>query len=163
MLISDFGLCKKLESDETSFLPTRHGPMGAGTVGWRAPEILRGEVKLDEQSVDVSTSTDGRDDSSTIGSVGTASGGPTAPRTRLTKSVDIFALGCLYYYTLSGGDHPYGGPFDREANILKNEKSLDWLDNLGEEGAEAVDLITQMLHPNPRERYVSPYVHANKS
>ncbi|KAK7683852.1 hypothetical protein QCA50_013230 [Cerrena zonata] len=37
MLISDFGLCKKLEVDQTSFLPTAHGAMAAGTVGWRAP------------------------------------------------------------------------------------------------------------------------------
>ena len=48
MLISDFGLCKKLDVDQTSFLPTAYGAMAAGTAGWRAPEILRGEVKLDE-------------------------------------------------------------------------------------------------------------------
>jgi serine/threonine-protein kinase/endoribonuclease IRE1 len=35
MLISDLGLCKKLDVDQTSFLPTSHGAMGAGTVGWR--------------------------------------------------------------------------------------------------------------------------------
>jgi serine/threonine-protein kinase/endoribonuclease IRE1 len=44
MLISDFGLCKKLDVDQTSFLPTAQGGAGAGTVGWRAPEILRGVV-----------------------------------------------------------------------------------------------------------------------
>lgn len=52
MLISDFGLCKKLGNDETSFLPTRHGPLGAGTVGWRAPEILRREVSLDVLAIE---------------------------------------------------------------------------------------------------------------
>ncbi|KAJ7798740.1 ribonuclease 2-5A-domain-containing protein [Mycena olivaceomarginata] len=31
MLISDFGLCKKLDVDQTSFLPTSHGAMVAGT------------------------------------------------------------------------------------------------------------------------------------
>ncbi|KAI0085356.1 kinase-like domain-containing protein [Irpex rosettiformis] len=31
MLISDFGLCKKLELDQTSFYPTAHGAMAAGT------------------------------------------------------------------------------------------------------------------------------------
>ncbi|EED82822.1 predicted protein, partial [Postia placenta Mad-698-R] len=40
MLISDFGLCRKLEVDQTSFLPSANGAMAAGTVGWRAPEIL---------------------------------------------------------------------------------------------------------------------------
>ncbi|KAF8526866.1 hypothetical protein BU17DRAFT_82290 [Hysterangium stoloniferum] len=41
MLISDFGLCK-LDVDQMSLLPTVHGAMAAGTVGWRAPEILWG-------------------------------------------------------------------------------------------------------------------------
>ncbi|KAI0085304.1 kinase-like domain-containing protein [Irpex rosettiformis] len=47
MLISDFGLCKKLELDQTSFYLMAHGAMAAGTIGWRAPEILRGDVSLD--------------------------------------------------------------------------------------------------------------------
>ncbi|KAI0752703.1 hypothetical protein C8Q80DRAFT_1334983 [Daedaleopsis nitida] len=144
MLISDFGLCKKLEFDQTSFLPTAHGSMAAGTVGWRAPEILRGEVKLDDA---------GDESQSSRGSVGVGSSGsggkgtPTGKPTRLTKSVDIFALGCLYYYVLTNGLHPFGDRFEREFNILKNAKSLEGLQRFGEEGAEGVDLITKMLSP----------------
>lgn len=144
MLISDFGLCKKLEVDQTSFLPTAHGSMAAGTVGWRAPEILRGEVKLDD--------TLGDDQSqSSRGSVGSASAYP-GKLTRLTKSVDIFALGCLFYYTLTNGSHPFGDRFEREVNILRNEKSLDGLSRFGEEGSEATDLIKSMLDPEAKER-----------
>ncbi|KZO94710.1 hypothetical protein CALVIDRAFT_538819 [Calocera viscosa TUFC12733] len=142
MLISDFGLCKKLELDQTSFLPTQgSGPQAAGTAGWRAPEILRGDVNLDPQSAE--SSFNGREG----GEQQTSSSA-----TRLTKSVDIFALGCLFYYTLSGGEHPYGDRFSREANILKNEKSLSWLDRLGEEGLEAEDLVGRMLEPDPSSR-----------
>ncbi|KAG6813082.1 hypothetical protein H0H92_014141 [Tricholoma furcatifolium] len=145
MLISDFGLCKKLDVDQTSFLPTAHGSMAAGTVGWRAPEILRDEVKLDDLSDDHSMSS--------RGSTGTATGPPsTARTTRLTKSVDIFALGCLFYYTLTNGSHPFGDRFEREVSILKNEKKLDGLERFGEEGAEAADLITKMLDPIAHER-----------
>ncbi|KAF8062248.1 other/IRE protein kinase [Lyophyllum atratum] len=145
MLISDFGLCKRLDVDQTSFLPTAHGAMAAGTVGWRAPEILRGEVKLDDLSDDHSMSS--------RGSTGTATGTPsTARSTRLTKSVDIFALGCLFYYTLTNGGHPFGDRFEREVNIMKNEKNLEALQRFGEEGAEAVDLITSMLDPAAYER-----------
>lgn len=167
MLISDFGLCKKLDSDETSFMPTRHGPLGAGTVGWRAPEILRGEVKLDvPPNLDSSSGNELKEDGdSTLGSIGGTGSGlghssTGTPRTRLTKSVDIFALGCLFFYTLSGGDHPYGGPFDRESNILKDEKHLGWLDRLGEEGGEAINLINRMLDPQPRLRYVLVFFEA---
>lgn len=155
MLISDFGLCKKLDVDQTSFLPTAQGAMAAGTVGWRAPEILRGEVKLDEISVQDEHSMSSRGSSSTINGNGNGRGTPTlAKPTRLTKSVDIFALGCLFYYTLTNGGHPFGDRFEREVNILKNAKNLEGLERFGEEGSEAVDLIEQMLDPEAGERWV---------
>jgi serine/threonine-protein kinase/endoribonuclease IRE1 len=154
MLISDFGLCKKLETDQTSFLPTANGVMGAGTVGWRAPEILRGEVKLDDL---LSVTTSDEHSLSSRGSTSTVTSGstPTSGKgTRLTKSVDVFALGCLFYYILSNGGHPYGDRFEREVNILKDTKNLDALQRFGEEGHEAVNLIEQMLDPEAAERSV---------
>lgn len=147
MLISDFGLCRKLDSDQTSFDPTAHGAIAAGTAGWRAPEILRGEVKLDETVTDESQSS--------RSSVGTAVNGavPTS-RPRLTKSVDIFALGCLFYYTLTCGSHPYGDRYERDVNIFKDAKDLSALHSFGEEGLEAVDLISHMLDPTASDRFV---------
>ncbi|KAJ7216618.1 hypothetical protein GGX14DRAFT_442194 [Mycena pura] len=150
MLISDFGLCKRLDVDQTSFLPTSHGTMAAGTVGWRAPEILRGDVKLDEVGMG-----SGGDDASVSsqGTVGSGASGATAGKpARLTKSVDIFALGCLFFYTLTNGSHPFGDRFEREANIMKDAKNLTGLERFGEEGAEAVELISAMLHPEAYER-----------
>lgn len=156
MLISDFGLCKKLEFDQTSFLPSVGGALAAGTVGWRAPEILRGEVKLDEEGL----STSDEHSQSSKGSVATVSGSHSASSTnksatRLTKSVDVFALGCLYYYTLTNGGHPYGDRFERESNILKDLKSLSGLESFGEEGLEAVDLIKKMLNQDASKRCVT--------
>ncbi len=147
MLISDFGLCRKLEYDQTSFMPTAHGSMAAGTVGWRAPEILRGEVKLTD-SGDESQSSRGSLNGST------PAGTPTGKPTKLTRSVDIFALGCLYYYVLTNGLHPFGDRFERDFNIVKNAKNLEGLERFGEEGAEGVDLITQMLSPEAYDRCV---------
>ena len=148
MLISDFGLCKKLDVDQTSFLPTVNG--ATGTVGWRAPEILRGDVKLDEPSSnDDSTSSGG-----SIATVHSYSGTTTTTKTRLTKSVDIFALGCLFYYTLTTGGHPYGDRFEREVNIIKDNKQLSLLSEFcsTEETTEAQDLISSMLDPQPSQR-----------
>ncbi|KAK7042383.1 hypothetical protein R3P38DRAFT_2890191 [Favolaschia claudopus] len=148
MLISDFGLCKKLDIDQTSFLPTNHGPMAAGTVGWRAPEILRGDVKLDELGVPSDESSVSSQGSATSSASNSTAGKPT----RLTKSVDIFALGCLFYYTLTSGGHPFGDRFEREANIMKDTKNLQGLEHFGEEGEEAVNLISSMLHSEAQER-----------
>jgi serine/threonine-protein kinase/endoribonuclease IRE1 len=150
MLISDFGLCRKLELDQTSFLPTAGGMMGVGTFGWRAPEILRGDVKLDEAPTD-ENSMSSRGSTSTATSTGSAGAGAKKP-TRLTKSVDIFALGCLFYYCLTSGDHPFGDRFEREVNIIKNVQDLRGLEVFGEEGAEAADLITRMLAPEAADR-----------
>ena len=148
MLISDFGLCKRLEVDQTSFTPTAFGAMAAGTVGWRAPEILRGEVRLDDSDTSQSSR----------GSVATLNGSNTPPNnskpTKLTKAVDIFALGCLYYYCLTGGNHPYGDRFEREANIMKDAKGLGGLEHFGEEGTEATDLIGGMLNLQANLRFV---------
>ncbi|KIK99548.1 hypothetical protein PAXRUDRAFT_822623 [Paxillus rubicundulus Ve08.2h10] len=150
MLISDFGLCKKLEVDQTSFAPTAQGAHAAGTVGWRAPEILRGDVKLDDSLGD-DTSQSSRGSTSTVINGGSST--PTSGRsTRLTKAVDIFALGCLFYYVLTNGSHPFGSKFEREVNIIKDVKSLEGLERFGEEGSEGVDLIGKMLDPEAYNR-----------
>lgn len=154
MLISDFGLCRKLEVDQTSFLPTANGMMGVGTVGWRAPEILRGEVKLDESSSTDDNSTSSRDSVGTTRTSSTAGANHSHKPTRLTKSVDIFALGCLFYYVLTNGGHPFGDRYEREVNILKGAVCLEGLEGFGEEGSDAVDLIGKMLHAEASERCV---------
>ncbi|EFN86948.1 Serine/threonine-protein kinase/endoribonuclease IRE1 [Harpegnathos saltator] len=82
-MISDFGLCKKLQLGRVSF--SRRSGI-TGTDGWIAPEILNGE--------------------------------------RTTCAVDIFSLGCVFYYVFSSGKHPFGDPLRRQANILW---SIRWL------------------------------------
>uniref|UniRef100_A0A182QMN2 non-specific serine/threonine protein kinase n=1 Tax=Anopheles farauti TaxID=69004 RepID=A0A182QMN2_9DIPT len=85
-MISDFGLCKKLNYGKASF-SRRSGV--TGTDGWIAPEMQRGQ--------------------------------------RATTSVDIFSLGCVFYYVLSDGFHPFGDNLKRQANILSDESDLGML------------------------------------
>jgi serine/threonine-protein kinase/endoribonuclease IRE1 len=155
MLISDFGLCKKLDVDQTSFIPTVHGALAAGTVGWRAPEILRGDVKLYEQPMDPDDLSSSRGSTASVRSAGSRGAGAGGKPTRLTKSVDIFALGCLFYYTLTGGSHPFGDRFEREGNIMKGRMDLGGLEQFGEEGVEAAHLISAMLDQDAKERWES--------
>ncbi|XP_052891575.1 serine/threonine-protein kinase/endoribonuclease IRE1 [Anopheles moucheti] len=114
-MISDFGLCKKLNYGKASF-SRRSGV--TGTDGWIAPEMQRGQ--------------------------------------RATTSVDIFSLGCVFYYVLSGGFHPFGDNLKRQANILSNEHDLSMLRR---ENAQpdcrtilAEEIVSDMIHADPGQR-----------
>lgn len=67
---------------------------------------------------------------------------------RQTRAVDLFSLGCVLFFCMTGGKHPFGDIFERDANIVKNRKDLFLLDHV----PEAVDLITCLLDPNPELR-----------
>ncbi|KAI8393511.1 uncharacterized protein BYT42DRAFT_488608 [Radiomyces spectabilis] len=142
ILISDFGLCKKLDGEASSFHYTAASP--AGTSGWRAPELLAGALSAKATDTSLSSQGDrhGRHgtDPNRIGPV------------KATRAIDIFSAGCVFYYVLSGGEHPFGNRFGRESNILKNDYDLSKLKNMGEDGVEVTDLIERMIHPEPRSR-----------
>ena len=101
-MISDFGLCKKLNFGKASF-SRRSGV--TGTEGWIAPEMIRGH--------------------------------------RTTTAVDIFSLGCVFYYVISKGHHPFGENMKRQANILANDYDLSHL--LGNEEISNIDVLVLEL------------------
>ncbi|KAK9237133.1 hypothetical protein V1525DRAFT_404697 [Lipomyces kononenkoae] len=148
VLISDFGLCKKLEGDQSSFRATT--AHAAGTSGWRAPELL----------TDYDESSNGNGSSShtlapncpNTGSTSEPAVIDTLSNRRATRAIDIFSLGCVFYYVLSNGSHPFGDRYMREANIIRGDYSLDYLEALGYQGIEARDLIERMLDRDPRKR-----------
>lgn len=118
----------------------------AGSLGWRAPECIRGVVRLNE----------GFDASSSVGSSGgIANAEDGVARSRLTKAVDLFALGCLYFWVLLSGEHPFGETYNRESNIVKGEAvNMGMLSILGEEREEVEDLVSRLLSSEPDARYV---------
>lgn len=38
---------------------------------------------------------------------------------RQTRAVDIFSLGLVLFYCLTGGGHPFGESYERDSNILQ--------------------------------------------
>lgn len=148
LLISDFGLCKKLEGDQNSFRATT--AHAAGTSGWRAPELLVDEDLATPQSAAAVN----QKFNQTSGS--TSEPAVVDPQTnrRATRAIDIFSLGCVFYYVLTNGNHPYDkdGIYMREANIVKGFYNLDDLQSLGDYQWEAKDLIKKMLAHDPCDR-----------
>lgn len=152
ILISDFGLCKKLEADQSSFRTNMHNP--AGTTGWRAPELLDGSSS---RNLDISGNTiTSRNDSLQDTSIAsTGSFYDPYSKQRLTRAVDIFSLGCVFYYVLSRGEHPFGDKYIREANIITGEYDLGLLKQTVDYESvalEATDLVGRMISKNPNER-----------
>ncbi|ETI26978.1 hypothetical protein G647_10077 [Cladophialophora carrionii CBS 160.54] len=148
-VISDFGLCKPLEEGpESTFAPTANHT-AAGTTGWRAPELLVGSrsavTALNVSSNSTSKSTTHSSETTVID--------PPSGR-RATKAIDIFSLGCVFYYVMTQGRHPFdvgGTSLGRDLNIKENKFSTEDL-RLHDYQFDADDLIMQMLKHNPKER-----------
>ncbi|KAG5995678.1 hypothetical protein E4U54_002807 [Claviceps lovelessii] len=146
LMVSDFGLCKKLEGGQSSFGATTG--RAAGTLGWQAPELL-----LDD---------DGRNSSLTDTSAHSGTGsvlvhgqdGSVLHMRRATRAIDIFSLGLVFFYVLTNGSHPFdcGDRYMREVNIRQGKYVLEPLDALGDYAWVAKDLISSMLAANPKRR-----------
>ncbi|KAJ4897073.1 Serine/threonine-protein kinase/endoribonuclease IRE1a [Raphanus sativus] len=64
---------------------------------------------------------------------------------RQTRAVDMFSLGCILFYSITGCKHPYGDDLERDVNIVKNKVDLFLVEHV----PEASDLISRLLNPNP--------------
>ncbi|KAI5848700.1 hypothetical protein DFP73DRAFT_542098 [Morchella snyderi] len=145
LLISDFGLCKTLDDNQSSFKLTTHA--SPGTCGWRAPELLTMD---DERRRPFSSP--GNTESSGSASSETVIFEVNNTQRRATRAIDIFSMGCVFYFILTQGEHPFGDRWHRELNIISNKSDLSRLSILGGAGYEARDLISSMIDHNPKKR-----------
>lgn len=63
---------------------------------------------------------------------------------RQTRAVDMFSLGCILFYCLTHGRHPFGDHLERDINIVKNNSDLFLVECM----PEAMDLFSHLLNPN---------------
>jgi serine/threonine-protein kinase/endoribonuclease IRE1 len=142
LVISDFGLCKTLPENVSTLIdPTSN----AGTCGWKAPELISQPKDAASNNGHSNISYPGTSESSSGGTMG-----------GVKRAADIFSLGCLFFWVLTGGDHPYddkeGWMQMRELNIKKNNlQNMHKLD-LGSDSEEPRQLITAMLAHSPEDR-----------
>eukprot|EP00347_Sterkiella_histriomuscorum_P021552 403333575 len=97
-----------------------------GSLGWQAPEVIHSEKEHK----------------------------PMKTTLQKTFKVDIFSMGCVFYYLLSKGHHPFGQRFEREKNILNGKFNISQiLEQLTyERSREAENLIALMIQQDPKKR-----------
>ena len=76
---------------------------------------------------------------------------------RCSRSVDLFSLGCLIYYVVTWGAHPFGPRAAREVNILAGRADSSRL----ADQPEARSLISRLLSTVPADRPSIAYTRAH--
>ncbi|KAK8935584.1 Serine/threonine-protein kinase/endoribonuclease IRE1a [Platanthera zijinensis] len=67
---------------------------------------------------------------------------------RQSRSVDLFSLGCILFFCMTKGEHPFGKYYERDVNIMNNRVDLFLIDHI----PEAVDLLMKLLNSEPKLR-----------
>ncbi|XP_071460152.1 serine/threonine-protein kinase/endoribonuclease IRE1 isoform X2 [Marmota flaviventris] len=75
-----------------------------------------------------------------------------------TYTVDIFSAGCVFYYVISEGSHPFGKSLQRQANILLGAYSLECFHPEKHEDVIARELIEKMIAMDPQQRPSAKHV-----
>ena len=140
LVISDFGLGKNLPENVSTL---NDATMNAGTSGWKAPELISQPRDSDSRH---SHSQNTNNTDSASGIPGTSG---------IKRAADIFSLGCLFFWVLTNGVHPYedntGWQGLRELNIKRNQKNMAVLGQWSD-AYEPTQLIEWMLEYQPEHR-----------
>ncbi|XP_075686613.1 serine/threonine-protein kinase/endoribonuclease IRE2 isoform X2 [Rhinoderma darwinii] len=75
-----------------------------------------------------------------------------------TAAVDVFSAGCVFYYVLASGQHPFGDRLRRQGNILNGSYNLPQLQEETHDHVVARDLIEGMISSDPKLRPSAPRV-----
>ena len=98
-----------------------------GSAGWQAPEVLALYVAI-------------------------ADGSELADKVRPSRKVDLFSLGCLIYFVLTDGHHPFGEGLDRQSRILAGTSTFTDLDGRDGVYADTTSLVRACVSASPADR-----------
>ncbi|MFS8020945.1 putative protein kinase IRE1 family [Helianthus anomalus] len=71
---------------------------------------------------------------------------------RQTRAMDMFSFGCVLFFCMTGGKHPFGDDdksYERDRNVIKNKMNLSLVKDI----PEARDLCSRLLNYEPKDRY----------
>ena len=94
--IADFGFSKPISGINSFSI----SDAGKGTDGWMAPELLKIIIETEENSTN------------------------TTLTHHATTAVDVFPLGCVFFFFLTKGKHPFGSRALRSGNIIMDKYDL---------------------------------------
>jgi serine/threonine-protein kinase/endoribonuclease IRE1 len=149
VVLSDFGLCKTLDDGPGSAFAPTGNHTAAGTTGWKAPELLAsGSATIITHDAGSSGASNPTSTSSELDGV------PGQKVRRPGRSIDVFSMGCLFFYVMTQGGHPFdhGGAYARDFNIKENRSNTHDLLAFHNYTYEADDLILQMINHEPQNR-----------
>ncbi|XP_030530856.1 serine/threonine-protein kinase/endoribonuclease IRE1a-like [Rhodamnia argentea] len=66
----------------------------------------------------------------------------------VSPAIDVFSLGCVLFFCIARGRHPFGERLERDANIEDNTMDLSSVEFI----PEAHDLILRLLNADPKLR-----------
>lgn len=147
------------------FEHTLGGRVPLGTTGWQAPEILlpltryqesgdadgkqRHEMHSSHSELTNSSITGGNHESNSSGIRKNDNGGTNHRLVYNPMRADVWALGCVMYAIVTGGEHPFGLSHERESNVIMqkgpNLKPIEHIYDLHH-------LLTQILANDPKQR-----------
>lgn len=139
--VETYGQNQQLKENNQSVDNHMHNNNLVGTIGWQAPELVVQRNCETSQSYTMDGSGDcktNRGEDRTIES---------SSIHRKTQNVDIFSLGCVLYYVLTLGEHPFGNWYEREINIVNHRYNLSHL-----ACPDAAALIESMISAEPENR-----------
>ncbi|KAA0164288.1 hypothetical protein FNF28_03919 [Cafeteria roenbergensis] len=127
------------------------GPGVPGTEGWQAPEAVESNRRLLEtmHAHHPTTTLSAYAAAGAAGSDDAAAADALAEGPRHTRSMDVWSLGCVLYFVIDAGNHPFGYGLDQKELIVQGQPDLS---RIATSMPEACDLLQSMLARDPERR-----------
>ena len=157
--VADAGLGTTLLSNPAANVSAAGAMQLSNVAGWRARELLLQDEQLSEArksgaaAAEVAAMQAGARDADRARR--TEEPSKCELQLQLTSAADVFSLGCLGFYLLTNGKHPFGSRIaERDERVLSGNRGYD-ITVLNATEPQACDLIASMIEAKVKARPTS--------